>query len=242
MAGERTYPILPCVDVDEIIAFYELLGFKKTFRQIKPYACAVVERGDIGLHFFGLANFKPADSYGSCILTTPDADELYRAFAAGLRAKFGKLPAAGIPRMTRPRKRQQAVYGFSLIDPGGNWIRVSQQGGKKTPADENTSAADAPETGLARVLVNAVTLGDSKGDPATAAKLLDTTLAKNPTAPSVERLPLMIYRAQLALAMDDPSLARQTVEKIKAIELSKAERTALQSELEELAEIEGEFA
>ena len=81
MAGERTYPILPCVDVDEIITFYELLGFKKTFRQVKPYACAVVERGDIGLHFFGLANFKPADSYGSCILTTPVADELYRAFA-----------------------------------------------------------------------------------------------------------------------------------------------------------------
>ena len=36
MANERTYPCLPCGDMDESIAFYESLGFKKTYRQVRP--------------------------------------------------------------------------------------------------------------------------------------------------------------------------------------------------------------
>ncbi len=40
------------------------------------------------------------------------------------------------------------------------------------------------------------------------------------------------------MAMEEHALAKQTVAKIKAIKLTKAERAALQSELEALAEIE----
>ena len=32
MADERTYPCLPCRTLDDSIAFYESLGFRRTYR------------------------------------------------------------------------------------------------------------------------------------------------------------------------------------------------------------------
>ena len=125
------YPILPCRDIDEAIAFYEALGFTRTYRQVRPNPHAVVERGELAVHLFGMDGFDPADSYGSVIITVPDPDALYASFAAGLRAAYGRLPVAGIPRMVRPRKRWGTVYGFSVVDVGGNWLRISKTGDRE---------------------------------------------------------------------------------------------------------------
>ena len=95
MANERTYPMLPCRDIDHAIDFYTALGFERTYRQLRPNPCAVVAREDIHIHLFGMAAFNPADSYGSVIVVVPDPDALYHAFAAGLRAAYGTLPVAG---------------------------------------------------------------------------------------------------------------------------------------------------
>ena len=65
MANERTYPILPCQDLDESVSFYETLGFKRTYRQIRPNPSAVVALEDIHIHLFGMDGFNPADSYHS---------------------------------------------------------------------------------------------------------------------------------------------------------------------------------
>jgi len=46
------YPLLPCRDIDEAIAFYEALGFERTYRQVRPNPSAVVERGQMGIHLF----------------------------------------------------------------------------------------------------------------------------------------------------------------------------------------------
>ena len=120
MANERTYAILPSRELDESLAFYTALGFKVTYRQLKPNPYAVVALEDIQIHLGGIAGFNPADSYASVIVVVPDPDELYHAFAARLRATYGKLPAAVIPRLLRPRKRYGTVRGFTAIDPGGN--------------------------------------------------------------------------------------------------------------------------
>lgn len=89
----------------------------------------------------------------------PDTQQLFEAFAAGMRAVHGKLLVSGIPRITRPRKRKNADNhsGFTVIDPGGNWIRIFPLPG--------TGGTSAPAVGmLSRALENAVVLGDSKGD------------------------------------------------------------------------------
>jgi hypothetical protein len=74
-------------------------------------------RGGIDLHFFSVPESDPAGSMGSVVVLVPDTEALH--IAAGLRATFGKLPVSGIPRMTRPRRRQGASGGFTVVDPGG---------------------------------------------------------------------------------------------------------------------------
>jgi len=48
-----------------------------------------------------------------------DTGAMFETFAAGLRARYGRIPVSGFPRITRPRPRKNAegVSGFSLIDP-----------------------------------------------------------------------------------------------------------------------------
>ena len=122
MANEITVPLLPCRSIDEIAEFYGMLGFTKTYSQQLPNPYVALRRGDINLHFFGIPDFNPEDSYGSCLVIVPDIAELYMAFAAGMRKTHGKLLASGIPRMTRPRKRKNNdnLSGFAVIDPGGD--------------------------------------------------------------------------------------------------------------------------
>ena len=146
MANARTYPCLPCADLDESIAFYESLGFTRTYRQVRPNPYAVVTLEDIHIHLFGIDGFDPADSYGSVIVVVPDPDALYRDFAAGLRKARGKLPVAGIPRILRPRTRYGTVRGFTVVDPGGNWLRISKIG--ETEQEATAGKAD----GLAQIL------------------------------------------------------------------------------------------
>ena len=89
-------------------------------------------------------------------MLTPDIAGLHAAFAAGMRQAYGRVLVSGIPRMTRPRRRRnaQGVTGFSLVDPGGNWIRV---------AARDDVPAEMPSGRLATVLANAVVLADSHG-------------------------------------------------------------------------------
>src|SRR5215207_6912526 len=192
MANERTYAILPCRDIDECLAFYETLGFKKTYRQIRPNPSAVVALEDIQIHFGGIEGFRPEDSYGSVIITVPDPESLYRAFAAGLRKTYGKLPVAGIPRILRPRKKYGTVSGFSVVDPGGNWLRVYKLGDS-----EQEDSAEKTD-GLAQIINVAARLGDAHGNEALALKTLESGLTRFADARAIELARAYLYRAELA--------------------------------------------
>ena len=140
MLAEKVTPILPCRDLDELLPFYEALGFAVTYRQARPNPYACVRRGGIELHFFGLAEFDPETSLGNVIIEVPDTLALFDEFAAGLRAAHGKLPITGIPRITRPRRQQGTAGGFSVVDPGGNWLRVSARAAEDVPASGGGSS------------------------------------------------------------------------------------------------------
>lgn len=217
MAGERTYPILPCRELDDVVPFYEALGFAVTYRQQRPNPYAVVRREDLHLHFAAIAGFDPAGSYASVIVTVPDADGLYADWAAGLRAAYGRVPAAGIPRLLRPRRKQGTATGFSLVDPGGNWIRVYRAG-----EPEETGG-----TGLERVVRQAARYGDAKGDDAGAAAILDRGLARHPEAPPADRAAALAYRAELAHRLGDPAASRYAAEARAIPELTPTDREAL---------------
>ena len=232
MANERTYPCLPCGDMDESIAFYESLGFKKTYRQTRPNPYAVVALEDIQIHLFGMAGFNPAESYGNVIVVVPDPDSLYHDFAAGLRETHGKLPVEGIPRILRRRKKYGAVRGFSVVDPGGNWLRIYKLG-----ESEQEDSAEKAE-GLAQIIYVAARLGDAHGDEALALKTLESGLTRfGETAGAIELARAHLYRAELAIRTKDHALARSSLTAAKSLVLTDDEKAALTDEFAHVTEL-----
>ena len=232
MADERTYPCLPCRDVDESIAFYESLGFKRTYRQVRPNPYAVVGLEDIHIHLFGIDGFNPADSYGTTIVVVPDPDSLYRDFAAGLRKTHGKLPVAGIPRILRPRKKYGTVRGFTVVDPGGNWLRISRIG----DSEEKDSAEKAE--GLAQIVYVAARLGDAHGDEELALKTLESGLTRfGEASRPVELAGAYLYRAELAVRTKDRELAQSSLAAAESLDLTDDERAALAEDFAHATEL-----
>ncbi|GAA4090427.1 VOC family protein [Nonomuraea soli] len=234
MAHERMIPMLPCRDIDEIAEFYQALGFTRTYRQTRPNPYVSLRREDIELHFFGMpAEFDPAESYGTCGVFVPSTFELHAAFAAGMREKYGKLLISGIPRMTRPRKRKNVSYqpGFTLIDPGGNYVRFFPL--KELPEGE------AAKSKLAVAMDNAVVMGDSHGDPAQAAKILDGALRRaEPDTPAADLVEALAYRAELAVTQQDHERARELLEQLRQVTLDDTERVRLADALTNVADLE----
>jgi len=249
--------MLPCASIDDIHAFYEVLGFHATYKQRKPSPYVALQREDLNLHFFEMDGFDPADSYGSCLVLTSDLEGLHRSFAAGMRAAYGKVLISGTPRMTRPRarKNQDGVGGFSVIDPGGNWIRVVHNAAaappETTPAPATTPSAEpattpaatpepaAVSTGrLAKALSNAVVQADSRGDIRQAVRILDSALAR-PQADDdpVAQVEALAYRAELAVVLNDPETAAEMLARIDGVVLTGDEAARAAAAFENAADV-----
>lgn len=231
MPLEKTVPLLPCRDLEESVAFYVALGFEITYRQARPNPSAALKRGDIDIQLFQMPEFEPELSYGSALILTPDTDALYAAFAAGLRERYGRLPIAGIPRITRPRRKQGIGGGFSVVDPGGNWLRVFRLG--NGDADETPE----PERGLQRVLETAARQGDARGNEETAVAALEAGLIRYPDAATVDRVPVLVYRAELDLRTGNTERAATALREVLAMPLTDETRIALRQELSAATEM-----
>jgi catechol 2,3-dioxygenase-like lactoylglutathione lyase family enzyme len=230
MRAEVVIPGLPCRDLDEVLPFYTALGFDVTYRQERPNPYAAVRRGGIDLHFFAVPGFDPAESMGSVVVLVPDTGALHAAFAAGLRAAFGKVPVSGIPRMTRPRRMQGMSGGFSVVDPGGNWLRISRY--------SDTDDEPAPSEGrLARVVAAAARQADSHGDEFAGIRILQNGLARHADAPPAQRLPALVYLAELRLRTGERDVAATLLAEVSALELSAADREVLATDLATAAEL-----
>ena len=235
MTGERMYPILPCPDVDQAIDFYRALGFETTYRQTRPNPHAVVEREDMGIHLAGIDGFDPEQSYASVIIVVPDPDALYASFAAGLRAALGRVPASGIPRILRPRKKWGTVYGFSVVDVGGNWLRISGLGAQE-------AATDDAEPGLERAITVAARLAESKGDDAAAFKTLESAIARAGDAPPIDRARALLYRAELAIRLGRSEDAASSLEQVTSLELTDDERAGIADDVDHVTQPAGRRA
>lgn len=231
MANERMYPALPCKEIDEAISFYETLGFKKTYRQLRPNPYAVVQLEDMHIHLFGMDGFNPENSYATVIIVVPDPDNLYKDFASRLREKFGKLPVKGIPRITRPRKKYGTVSGFSIVDVGGNWLRFSKLG--DTEQDDSAEEKD----GLMGFLNVATRLGDAHGDEALALKTLANGIKRFPDAVTLERVKAYLYQAELAVRVNNFELAKSSFDLANSLELSDEEKSIMNDEFNHIAEL-----
>ncbi len=224
-------PALPCRTLDESLPFYRALGFEVTYRQERPNPYAAVRRDDIELHLFGIPEFDPTQSMHTVIVLVPDTAALHAAFAAGLREAFGKVPVSGIPRMTRPRRMQGTRGGFMVVDPGGNWLRISRQ------PTESDSDPDGKEGRLARVVAAAARQGDSHGDEAAGIRMLEIGLARHADAPPVQRVPALVYLAELHVRTGDRDAAAAALAQVAEFDLSDTEREGLAADLASAAQL-----
>lgn len=213
----RTVPLLPCRDLDDVVPFYEALGFRVTYRQERPNPIVSFRREDVDLMFFGVAGFEPKDSMGSCLLIVSDTRALFEAFASGLRARYGRLPISGIPRITRPRERRGGGGGFSVVDPGGNWIRVHVD-----PDARETEERPAARP-LDLVLQAAARQGDARGADQTAIAMLRNGLERHPDASDAERLPVMVYLAELLVRAGEPDTAADVLTSIDGLDVDRSD-------------------
>jgi catechol 2,3-dioxygenase-like lactoylglutathione lyase family enzyme len=229
---ERMIPILPCRSIDDVLAFYRALGFLVTYQQERPNTYAVVARGGIELQFFVLKQLDPAASYSSCYVLASDVDSLYDAFREGLRTALGRVPGRGIPRSGPLRDMAYGVRQFVVVDPGGNYIRIGQPIAIERPPHADTAGR------LERALGAAVTLADSKGDDAAAARVLDSAFASGGPAPESVTVRALVLRADLAIRMGDPALAGDRLAAARGIVLNDTDRAAVGDELRRAAELD----
>lgn len=262
-------PALPCPDVDAMRDFWVDLGLEVTYRQLRPNPYVALRRGGFQIHYFGLVGVAPDDSYSTCIAVVDDTAPVFDTFATGLRARYGRLPLTGVPRITRPRRRANAggAAGFSVVDPAGNWVRVVRRppagaddhrggedhegrGAQEGPEDRvgdgsaRQAYAERPAGRVARALDDAVVQADSHGDVVQARRILSGALrrAGDDTAPG-DRARALAYLAELAVRTDDPASAREHLEALTLLAptLDDAARESAGSALEDAAELRADL-
>jgi hypothetical protein len=238
VADEITIPILPCRSIDETLEFYVAMGFEITYKQSRPNTYACVKRDNIELHFFTLKGYEPKDSYSKCFVLVPDLAGLHLAFSTGLRGHYGRLPIAGIPRISKlNNSNSDKQLRFNVINPGSNWVRFAQKGEQST---ENDGAAPQKEgqTKLSRAVQAADWLVEAEGDFEKAAQMLDKALAHDEPVPLAHRVQALVLRVSLAVSLDDKPLARNLLNEIRQIPLYDGDRAALAVDLERAADLE----
>ncbi|MFH8619884.1 bleomycin resistance protein [Streptomyces sp. NPDC017979] len=238
--AEKTIPLLPCQStlLPTVVEFYTALGFTTTFRQDKPYAYAVVERGDVELQFYGLKEYDPASSYSGCYVLTDDVDALHTAFRAGLKAAYGRIPSRGLPRIGPLKDMSYGVRQFLVTDPTGNSLRIGQQ------ISEDQHHSPTPKERYARALHQAELYADSKEDLPGAARIIDRALERadgeggteaGPTP--VQLLRLLVLRGDVAQRQGEAGLAEELLARAAGVPLTDEERAGAQDVLTRLAEL-----
>jgi hypothetical protein len=222
MTDATTIPCLPCVSMAESLDFYRALGFAVTYQQKSPNEYAVVRQGGCEIHLFGLKGLKAEDGYSVCCVVVPEVEPLHRAFGEALRRKYGKLPIAGFPRITRFKAGQTR---FTVTDPSGNSVifvkRSAHEGGDSR----------ANKTGLAKAIDTAARLRDESGDDESAAKVLDVALDRYRDAPALDRARALAARAELAVALGEAERLRSLREELRRTPVSDEDRENYRHEL-----------
>ena len=230
---ETTIPLLPCLAADSTVEFYEALGFEVSSAQTKPYLYLAFRYGGFDLHFkdAGSGLDPVQEMSGGCLVMVDSLTEYHRAFTAGLRQRYGRVLATGLPRITRLRPGQTR---FCLFDPTGNCIVFIDRAEPDVEYGGSRSLS-----GLAKKLDNVRILRDFKNDDALAARALDVALRRHgDDASRVELARAIANRAELAITLGDSDLAAASRAELAAMALTAAERAEIDVDLRAIDEVE----
>ncbi len=223
---ETTIPLFPCKSLDTTLDFYQALGFEGTYRQDEPYLYAAVQRGNVVIHFSKLSVWSAKNA--AALIHVPQIEPYFQAFSDGLREKFGRIPTAGLPRLTRLRPGHTR---FHIFDPSGNVLLYINQ-------DEEYTYSESGSSPLAQALDKAAFLRDTYANDKAAARVLDLALARHISAVPIERACALAARAELAVAMGDSERVQAVRAELAAIPLSDEDHARYRDELQAADQLE----
>lgn len=222
-----TVPTLPCLSIEETLAFWKLLGYTVTYYQNRPYPYGVIARGGFALHFYRLKGMQPAETYTGCLVMVADAAEVYKEFSRSLKEHTGRVPNAGLPRISRMKPGQTR---FTVTDPSGNSVIFITLGEKD---DEQFNNPDKPGlTALQKSIAQAIRFRDFKTDDEAAAKTLDAGLKRGGEERAIDIAQALLMRAELAREMNELTREAECYAAVKKIRLTKEEIGVLQEKLQ----------
>lgn len=227
-----TVPLLPCLDPDGTVEFYQALGFSIGHRQDRPYLYLVLKLEDIEMHLKDApSTLDPAEeNSGGFLVFVDDAAPFHARFVEGLQRCYGRVPVAGLPRITRLRPGQSR---FCLYDPSGNCVIVINR-----DEPEIEYGGSSALSGLAKAHDNARIFRDFKNDDVLAARTLDAALRRHGgEASRLDVARALADRAELAVVLDDDTATARRGE-LATLDLTAEERAQLGPELTALEQIE----
>lgn len=232
--GFTIIPVLPCVSLDETVTFYRALGFEVTREQTTPYFWGEVRRDGIEIHFTRIKGHDPSVTSNLCLVMVDEVRKLHAGFVEQLRKSYGRLPVAGLPRISRGRSGMTRI---KAVDPAGNAILFIQR--DEAPPDyEGDPEESASWSPLAQALQMAVWLRDLRGhDDAAAARVLDVALARHPPSPTLDYARVVAARAELAVALGDMDRFRALSADLRQAPLTDEEREEYREEFEAAVEL-----
>lgn len=226
-----TIPLLPCVDADRTIEFYTALGFTVGHRQDRPYLYLTLTLHGVELHFKEpVPGMDPADELsGGTLVLVDDVRPFHHDFVTRLHARYGRVLATGLPRLTRLRPRQTR---FTVYDPSGNAVLFID---RDEPDIEYGGSREL--SGLAKALDNVRIYRDFKNDDVLAARALDAALNRHrDDAPRIDVARALADRAELAVAIGERADGYRR--ELEDLRLTDAERDAVSAELTALDRID----
>lgn len=224
--NSTTIPALPCESMDDMLIFWQALGFQVTYKQKAPNPYAVIHYEDYDLHLFGLKQLKPQDNFSTCLIIVPEVENLHALFVERLKSHLGKVPAKGFPRISRMKPKQTR---FTLTDIAGNSIIYIKRGKEDETASEEY--LQPGQTSLQKALSTAARLRDFKNDDVAAAKVLDNVLAREGQGTLVDYAKVLVARIELAFILGEIEKARDLHTQFKGLELSEADLEMLSEEI-----------
>lgn len=215
-------PVLPCVSLADTLDFWEYLGYTVSYRQNKPYPYGVVERGGYQLHFARIKGLNPEQSYNSCLVVVSDVEQVHAAFCERLKKHLGKVPSAGLPRMSRMKPGQTR---FTVTDVSGNVIIFIRFGGEDQDTFEKADQAGLSP--LQKMIAVALRLRDYKEDFPAAAKTLDNALRRTEGEHPADIAEALVIRMELARIQDDEETGKICRNRLATIQAGEAVLDAL---------------
>lgn len=117
--ADKSIPVLPSRSLRRTVAFYDRLGFDGRLLAADTYA--ILNRGDLELHFFPHPDLEPSECYAGGYMRVAEVDALFHDLSSA------QLPTHGIPRLEPVENKPWHMREFALVDEDGNLVKFGQE-------------------------------------------------------------------------------------------------------------------